>query len=141
MDKGAKKQKRAEAVDQKIFVERIMEFMKKDSLSKAQLADAADISRSALTQFLKNERKPSADAVVKLASILGTSTDYLLGKVNLAEDLTSPQNYKVKELVSLFTELADSDQERVLKMIRDMKGTARSSSEESSTNPLPVSRE
>lgn len=125
MDKGAKKQKRAEAVDQKIFVERIMELMKKDSLSKAQLADAADISRSALTQFLKNERKPSADAVVKLALVLGTSTDYLLGKVNLAEDLTSPQNYKVKELVSLFTELADSDQERVLKMIRDMKGTAK----------------
>lgn len=125
MDKGAKKQRRSEAVDQKIFVERIMELMEKEGLSNAQLADTADISRSALTQFLKNERKPSADAVVKLAIILGTSTDYLLGKVNLAEDLASPQNYKIKELVSLFTELADSDQERVLKMIRDMKGTAK----------------
>ncbi|BET58518.1 helix-turn-helix domain-containing protein [Geobacter sp. 60473] len=131
----AEKRKRGEVVIATVFVERVEILMKQKKLSRAELADRADLSRSALTQFFGGERKPSADAVVKLANVLDTSTDYLLGRRDQAELADLLQSDKIKELLHLFSNLSTADQDRVLAMIRLMKGTARSPSEESPTNP------
>lgn len=125
-------------VDAAVFVERVKALMAEKELSPAELADRADLARSALTQFFGGERKPSADAVVKLANILDTSTDYLLGRRDQAELADLLQSDKIKELLRLFIDLSVADQDRVLDIIRLMKETARSTSEES---PLPGPRE
>uniref|UniRef100_A0A831U3E9 XRE family transcriptional regulator n=1 Tax=Geobacter metallireducens TaxID=28232 RepID=A0A831U3E9_GEOME len=104
-------------------------MMADKGLSSAELADRADLARSALTQLFGGERKPSADAVVKLANVLDSSTDYLLGRRDQAELVDLLHNDKIMELVSLFCELSVADQERVLEMIRLMKATAGSSRE------------
>ncbi len=134
----AEKRKRGEVVDAAVFVERVKALMAEKELSPAELADRADLARSALTQFFGGERKPSADAVVKLANILDTSTDYLLGRRDQAELADLLQSDKIKELLRLFIDLSVADQDRVLDIIRLMKETARSTSEES---PLPGPRE
>jgi len=131
MDATAKpmKRKRGKVVDAAIFVERVKTLMADKGLSSAELADRADLARSALTQLFGGERKPSADAVVKLANVLDSSTDYLLGRRDQAELVDLLHNDKIMELVSLFCELSVADQERVLEMIRLMKATAGSSRE------------
>lgn len=131
----AEKRKRGEVVDATVFVERVESLMKQKKLSRAELADRADLSRSALTQFFGGERKPSADAVVKLANVLDTSTDYLLGRREKAELEDILPSGKIKELLHLFIDLSTADQDRVLDMIRLLKKTAPSPSEESSTDP------
>lgn len=131
----AEKRKRGEVVDAAVFVERVKTLMVEKGLSSAELADRADLARSALTQFFGGERKPSADAVVKLANVLDTSTDYLLGRRDQAELADLLQSDNIKELLHLFSNLSTADQDRVLAMIRLLKETARSPSEESSTNP------
>gem|GEM_PF-4235769 len=123
------KRKRGKVVDAAIFVERVKTLMADKGLSSAELADRADLARSALTQLFGGERKPSADAVVKLANVLDSSTDYLLGRRDQAELVDLLHNDKIMELVSLFCELSVADQERVLEMIRLMKATAGSSRE------------
>ncbi|AAR35489.2 transcriptional regulator, putative [Geobacter sulfurreducens PCA] len=104
-------------------------MMADKGLSSAELADRADLARSALTQFFGGERKPSADALVKLANVLDSSTDYLLGRRDSTDVAALLQNDKIMELISLFSELSVADQERVLEMIRLMKGTAGASQE------------
>ncbi len=123
------KRKRGEVVDAAVFVERLKSLMADKGLSSAELADRADLARSALTQFFGGERKPSADALVKLANVLDSSTDYLLGRRDSTDVAALLQNDKIMELISLFSELSVADQERVLEMIRLMKGTAGASQE------------
>jgi len=124
MDKTEKnKRKRSVVVDTKIFVSRLRSLMEQKGLSSSELADQADLARSAMTQFFAGDRKPSADALVKLADTLDVSTDYILGKSNESELADLLQHEKIRDLVCLFTQLSVSDQERVIEMIRLMVRT------------------
>jgi len=51
-------------------------------ISQTQLAKKAKLTPAAISQFEAGSRKPSFDAISKLASALGVSTDYLLGNHN-----------------------------------------------------------
>lgn len=118
------KRKRTEVVDPVVLVERLKMLMGLRKLTQAQLADRADIARSALTQFFAGERKPSADALVKLANALGVSTDYLLGRTEDTVIADLLQHEKVIRLIELFRRLSDVDQERIIEMIHLMAQTA-----------------
>lgn len=76
-----------------------------------------------MTQFFAGDRKPSADALVKLADMLDASTDYILGRSDESELADLLQHEKIRELVRLFMQLSVTDQERVTEMIRLMVKT------------------
>jgi len=97
--------------------------MEQKGLSSSELADRADLARSAMTQFFAGDRKPSADALVKLADMLDASTDYILGRSDESELADLLQHEKIRELVRLFMQLSVTDQERVTEMIRLMVKT------------------
>jgi len=97
--------------------------MEQKGLSSSELADQADLARSAVTQFLAGDRKPSADALVKLADMLDASTDYILGRSDESELADLLQHEKIRELVRLFIRLSVTDQERMTEMIRLMVKT------------------
>lgn len=117
--KGAKR-KRSVLVDAGEFVARLRAQMESKGLSQAELADRADLSRSTMTMFMAGDRKPSADALAKLADVLDVSTDYLLGRRDDSELIDLIQHEKIMELVRLFVQLSASDQERAVEMIRLM---------------------
>jgi len=48
-------------------------------LSQKDLAGQINVSPPAINRFEKGEKSPSVDTLVKLAKVLGVSTDYLLG--------------------------------------------------------------
>jgi len=125
MEKTSKpdKHKRGQVVDAGLFVVRLKMLMAEKGLSPAELADRADLARSALTQFFSGDRKPSSDAVVKLANILDVSTDYLLGRRDQSQLADILQHEKANELIRLFLELSIKDQDRVIQMLHLIKAT------------------
>lgn len=123
-DKKPIKRKRSEPVDPLVLAARLKTLMERKGLSQAQLADRADVARSAMNQFLSGERKPSADALVKLADVLVVSADYLLGRTDDTTLADLLQHRNVLELIELFRQLSAADQCRVVEMISLMAKTA-----------------
>lgn len=97
---------------------RIKLLMDQKGINSSELAARADLAKSAMTMFFNAERKPSADAVVKLALALDATTDYLLGVSGESKSEDLLQHPKVAELVSLFFGLRAKDQDRALEMMR-----------------------
>lgn len=108
-----------------IFAERISILMDKHNLNQSQLAKKADITEAAMSNYVKGVRTPNSEVLLRIAKVLDTSTDYLLGKTNADpsnENLTiiqrnldklDPEQLKKAEniLKSVFDDIWDDDEE------------------------------
>ena len=65
-----------------IFAERVTILMNKYNLNQSQLAKKADITEAAMSNYIKGVRTPNSEVLLRLANVLNTSTDYLLGNTN-----------------------------------------------------------
>ena len=63
-----------------IFVIRLHELMRLESLSIADLSRRVNIPRTTINCWLIKTRLPKVDAIVRLADYFNVSTDYLLGR-------------------------------------------------------------
>lgn len=63
-----------------VFATRLKEERKKAGLTQAQVADMLGITRSAYTQYETEKTQPTLETAAKLADILKTSVDYLIGR-------------------------------------------------------------
>lgn len=61
------------------FGERLRQLRKQKNLTQKQLAALIGVKNSIISFYEVGERMPSPEMVVKLASALNVSTDYLLG--------------------------------------------------------------
>jgi len=95
------KNKRSEGVDSRVFVDRVRILMEQKGLTSSGLADKSDIARSAVTQLFAGNRKPSVDALAKIAGVLDVSTDYLLGVSDTSELSDLLQHGKILEVAIL----------------------------------------
>lgn len=77
-----------------MFGERIAEQRKKLGLNQEELAGKIGVSRSALSLYEIDRRKPDLETVKKIASLFGVTTDYLLG----AEGDTMGTEEKINEI-------------------------------------------
>lgn len=84
--------------NQKEFSERLARFRGEKGLTKAQLAKAAKISPSAITQYEKGEKAPSIVNVRRLAEVLGITVNDLCGT-------DTEDEWKEKPIVALLTAL------------------------------------
>lgn len=58
---------------------RLAELREKAGLSRQQLADILELSRSLIEYYEKGKRCPKIDTIIKIAQYFHVSTDYLLG--------------------------------------------------------------
>lgn len=66
--------------------ERIQELRKHRGLTQQELAERLNYSDSSpISKFETSVNEPTIDAIIKLADVLHTSVDYLLGRTNSAE--------------------------------------------------------
>ncbi len=82
------------------FGERIRKYRKKRSLSQKELAKLINVDVCTISLYERGKFNPSASAVVKLANVLGITTDALL------MDETSKEAEKLlrdKDLLYFFT--------------------------------------
>jgi transcriptional regulator with XRE-family HTH domain len=71
----------------RIFRKRLMEAMSRKNVSRSALARETHVDRSTIGQLLKDDlpRLPNAQLAADAASVLGVSTDWLLGLTNRPE--------------------------------------------------------
>lgn len=114
--------------------QKIKEARKRRGLTQAQLADAAQISRSYLGDLEGDRYNPSVDTLQKIASALGTTSGVLLGEANLAELIAADTGNK--PLMAYYegrrtagTEYAPADlqgeEQRLLDLYRDLNEEGR----------------
>ena len=86
------------------FGERIKKLRLQEGLTQLQLAERLGVTKSVVSYYELQERYPSPEIILKLASIFHVSTDYLLGLTKSEEVSLSGLNDDdiklVKSLVS-----------------------------------------
>ncbi len=83
------------------FGETIKQLRIKKDLSQKDLAAMLDICNTTLSQYEKNKRAPKFETLLKLADILGVSTDYLLSANADQDQYGSFQTTELRQLEKL----------------------------------------
>lgn len=85
-----------------IFTKRLVELMEEKDISQVELSRLVGTTNVTISRYINDKRKPRIEIVAKIANVLGTSIDYLLGYSNEKNF----SNYKVnKKYSSLYSEL------------------------------------
>lgn len=111
----------SDTLDLAILTERIRKKMDELKVNQAQLAKLAGITPGALSQILAKERTPSSGVLVKLATALGISVDYLVGRSEDTDLNDLLQNKNAQLLFRDLSNLSQSDKEQVRTMIDFLK--------------------
>ena len=64
------------------FGMRIQNARKANKLSQKELADKIDVTKDTISHYENNTQTPSLQRVAKIARVLNTSIDYLMGMEN-----------------------------------------------------------
>lgn len=64
------------------FGKRVLELLSVYGISQRYLARQVGITEVTLSRYITGQRSPKAETVAKIATILHTSSDYLMGKDN-----------------------------------------------------------
>lgn len=66
-------------IEQTMFIRRLTELMEEKDLTQIELANQVGITNVTISRYLSGERKPRIEIVTRLAEVLNTTVDYLLG--------------------------------------------------------------
>lgn len=77
---------------------KIKELRKNKKMTQSELAESLGISASAVGMYEQGRRQPDSEMILKICSVFGISTDYLLGKKSTVK------RHDVCELSEVFDE-------------------------------------
>ena len=83
-----------------IFSERLKELRKKRGYNQSELAKYMNMRQGSYTKWETGMTEPRIESLIKLADILDTTTDFLLGKTNIDFGNDSKVYEEYKELLS-----------------------------------------
>ena len=80
-----------------VFSERLAELIKANCLSRKEFAEKTNITESSVSFYTRAKRTPNGDTLAKMARVLNTTTDYLLGNADSSEVPRTPDRLKYLE--------------------------------------------
>ena len=80
-------------MDYQLLGKRIQLYRKQKGLTQSQLAEAAGYSHTYIGSLENGRSKPSLEAVIRIANLLGVTPDQLLG-----DSLDCPEVYYMKKI-------------------------------------------
>ena len=90
----------------------------KRNITQVDLAKQIDVKQETISAYESGKAYPSADALVKIADYLNTSTDYLLGRIDDDSPLSGfnikEMNPKTYKMLNNFIMLKDKEKDDVL---------------------------
>lgn len=92
---------------------KIKRYRMSSKMTQAEFAERLGVTGAAVSAYENGIRQPSFDVLVKIANILGTTTDALLGRVSHDEktinvsQLTEGQIHTIENLVTTFMQYND----------------------------------
>ena len=63
-------------------MENLKKIREKKKVTQVRLSIAAEVSQETISAYESGKSYPSVETLIKIADFLGTSTDYLLGRIN-----------------------------------------------------------
>lgn len=69
--------------------EKMRRLVEQDGRSQKDIAKELNISESALSRYLKGEREPHADVLVKMARYFNVNVEYFYGKEQAPENFST----------------------------------------------------
>ena len=91
--------------------ERLVQLLQEQHMNQKQFAEKAGITEAALSYYIKGTRVPRSTILAKMASLLGTTADYLLGG---EEGIVSDDIASVRRLIARSANQMTMDQKREL---------------------------
>ena len=97
----------------KALGEKIQELLKEKHMTQKELAERSCLSEAAVSHYIKGDRTPNTSSLANIATVLGTTSSFLLGdneeKVTFTEtkrilarnaaDLTSEEKRQLIEIL------------------------------------------
>lgn len=101
--------------------ERLKNLRKKAGLTQKQIAEKLQVGQNSYSNWEKGKRTPIQPTIEKLAEILNTSTDYLLGKTDIPDrDLEVDINIAIDNSVAYDgTPITDNDREIIKDFLKE----------------------
>lgn len=99
---------------------RIKELRKNKGLSQQELANALQVSRSAVSMWEINKSHPSKEELIKLSHLFGVSTDYLLENDTKKEPPAANDGTPSSEISRLVDQLTKEQQKYLLAQIKGL---------------------
>ena len=91
---------------------RLKELMDEAEIKTPALGAAIQTEPSAITKFLRGERMPSANTLVKLADYFNCTTDYLLGLSDILDDRKFKRRPPFSEQIDILIAFSKKSQYR-----------------------------
>ncbi len=99
-------------------MENLRKLREKKKITQIRLSIAAEVSQETISAYESGKSFPSVETLIKMADFLGTSTDYLLGRINDDMPLLSikKNGFDVTDLMllDLFEKLSKDKKNKVL---------------------------
>lgn len=88
-----------------LFSERLRELRQKKGLSQSQLADALNISKSAISMYELGKREPDLETLEGIADFFNVDINYLIGKEDGSMYYLDPEAAEIAQEVQQRPEL------------------------------------
>ena len=83
--------------------DRVIELLKQREMKQKELAERIGVTESALSRYLSEEREPDLETLSNMATVLHTTTDYLLGRENQI-DISNLQRLLARNVATMTKE-------------------------------------
>lgn len=112
-------------MNQTIFQERLKRAMFLKGIRKTDLAERVGIDRGKVSAYVSGRYKPNGETLTKIASALGVTADWLLGRddtkiLPAIEDDEAPKDETEMELIEQWRK-ADDQQRRLVAYVLKMR--------------------
>lgn len=98
--------------------ERLFRLRNEKGLSQEAAAEAAGVSRVALTRYENGQRMPKMNILDSLAKVYGVTVDYLMGRDETAHQQPEPVDEQLQLFRSLLSQMNDDQRERAAEYMR-----------------------
>ncbi len=98
-------------------MERLKQLREEKNMTQVRLAIELGVSQETINGYEIGKAVPPADMLVKLANVLDTSVDYILGRTNdkkFIKLLKSDLSNQEQEIITIFRKLSPNKKERFL---------------------------
>lgn len=117
MARPAPAQLKALASEGESFGQRLARLRRERGFTQVELAERVGTIQAIVSDYERDKLRPYADVVVRFASVLGVSTDVVLGVTAAAKRSGASKNRRFLRRIELLSKLPKRDQDALLRTI------------------------
>ena len=98
-------------------VKRLLKIMKQKDMTQRELARMSGVTEAAMSRYLRGERQPRAEVVANMATALGVTSDYLLGREEDKSELAQAMRLVARNV----SEIPENVRLELIRLLADIK--------------------